>query len=163
MKLFFDSLVTQRIPFTFCSEVCSLLQKVFKYFKLFVQVIPVSFSWIPVILRFNLLLRFNLHIPQITYIMLITCSLWSAFWECYSSFTLQHWFNFHLCHFCFNLSYRDFSSTDWDQNMLPQNTALWYIEYFKLKGFEKMTDAERSLWRPSYLGFFSKTGHKFLL
>ena len=123
----------------------------------------VSFSWILVILRFNLLLRFNLHIPQITYIMLITCSLWSAFWECYSSF-LHHTDSILIyVTFAFNLSCRDFNFTDGVQDVLPQNIARWYTEYIKLKEFEKMTETERSLRFPSPSAFSSGTGHKILI
>ena len=45
----------------------------------------------------------------------------------------------------------------WDldglQDTLPQNTASWYIEYFKMKEFEKMAEAGRSLW-PFLWSFF---------
>lgn len=35
---------------------------------------------------------------------------------------------------------------DWVQDMLPQNRVPWHIEYLKLKKFEKMAEARRTLW-----------------
>lgn len=60
----------------------------------------------------------------------------------------------------FNLQFMHFlRKIWWVQDRLSQNMIPWHIEYFKLKVFEKMTEAEWSLWLSPF-PFVSESGEK---